>query len=271
MFITFNFKNYLIFLKRIIFGVLIGASVMVPGLSGGTTALILGEFTKILTATEQLFKNFKKSFVYLFPLSVGGILGVYFSSVIINFFIVDYYIYFSFAVIGIIAGSIPVFLPQKNKVPHVKKILYIFLGAAPVIIGHIMSNKNIFSSENVFVTIFIGMICAVALILPGISLTNILICFGCYQKLIDALSNLDFSYIFIFGSSLLLGIVLTIKMISNAYKYYENEIKLVLLGMVCCSIIDVLTVLPQPSEIIPCVLLLIAGAIISFFVSCFSK
>ncbi len=44
-------------LKNTVFGFLIGVSVIIPGLSGGTTALIIGIYSDIIRATDELFSN----------------------------------------------------------------------------------------------------------------------------------------------------------------------------------------------------------------------
>ena len=49
-------------LKNIAFGAIIGASILVPGMSGGTTALILGIYSRIIAAIDELFSDFKKEF-----------------------------------------------------------------------------------------------------------------------------------------------------------------------------------------------------------------
>ncbi len=62
-------------LKNIAFGAIIGASILVPGMSGGTTALILGIYSRIIAAIDELFSDFKKNFPYLLTLTVGAAVG----------------------------------------------------------------------------------------------------------------------------------------------------------------------------------------------------
>ena len=46
-------------IKNIAFGAVIGASILIPGMSGGTTALILGIYSRIIAAIDELFSDFK--------------------------------------------------------------------------------------------------------------------------------------------------------------------------------------------------------------------
>ncbi|MBQ1272415.1 MAG: DUF368 domain-containing protein, partial [Clostridia bacterium] len=56
-------------------GFLIGATMSVPGVSGGTTALCLGCYGKILTATAN--RKRKESLGYLLRLGIGGAIGFF--------------------------------------------------------------------------------------------------------------------------------------------------------------------------------------------------
>ena len=65
-------KNLMLLLKAYI----IGSSMTVPGVSGGTMAIILGVFDKLIYALNNIFKDFKNSFLFLLKFVIGACLGI---------------------------------------------------------------------------------------------------------------------------------------------------------------------------------------------------
>ena len=67
-------------------GIFIGVGAIIPGLSGGTAAIIAGLFESILEATANFFIHIKKSIVFLTPIIFGVVVGIFIFSPILNFF-----------------------------------------------------------------------------------------------------------------------------------------------------------------------------------------
>ena len=63
-------------LLNVLYGFIIGAFMMLPGVSGGTTAIILGIYDRIVSAVSSFRKDVKKNLIFLGTLAVGGGLGV---------------------------------------------------------------------------------------------------------------------------------------------------------------------------------------------------
>ncbi len=269
MFFIIEFTKLKTLIKRIIFGIAIGASMMIPGFSGGTAAIILGVFYEIMKSVSELLTDFKKSLKFLLPFAIGGIIGVFLVCYPLKFIISNYEIYFSYLIIGVIIGSIGCFVP-KNKF-KTYNLLWVLLGIMPVVLQQILSEKYILNSKNYLMLIIVGIFSSVALILPGISLTNILISFGYYENLINSIINLDILFISVYFLSLIFGIVISIKIIMKLYNKYTEKMNLILLGMILSSISQIYSGLPQNNQIIPCVLLFISGICLSIIVSRFEK
>lgn len=58
-------------------GILLGAGAILPGISSGVICVIMGIYDKLIDAIFNLFKDFKKNFLYLLPIGLGGIIGVF--------------------------------------------------------------------------------------------------------------------------------------------------------------------------------------------------
>ena len=64
------------YLKNIIKGVIIGISMMVPGVSGGTMAIVLGIYDRLVHSVATIFKDFKNNLLFLVQVGTGGAAGV---------------------------------------------------------------------------------------------------------------------------------------------------------------------------------------------------
>ena len=77
MFLILQINNLKKITIKVLEGIIIGASMMIPGFSGGTAAILLGVFQKILKSASELLADFNKNFKFLLPYGIGGIFGVY--------------------------------------------------------------------------------------------------------------------------------------------------------------------------------------------------
>ena len=61
-------------------GILLGTGAILPGISSGVICVILGMYDKLVESIFNLFKDFKKNFLYLFPIALGVSIWKYFKS-----------------------------------------------------------------------------------------------------------------------------------------------------------------------------------------------
>lgn len=266
MFFTINVNNFKNGIKDILFGMLIGASVIIPGLSGGTTAIILGIYDEILSYCNRIGKQTLTSIKYLLPYAFGGLIGIIVASAPIKYILKSHQLIFSYFVIGILVGGAVVLKPSR-KMPLPKRIMLSFTGAAPVIIQFIINTRLKLEIENnVLMIILVGLLSAVALILPGISLTNILVMFNCYETIIFSIANFNCKILIIYFLSLIIGIIMSIKILTSLYYKNRENINTVLFGMVLASALQVYSGLPQRGNFLPCILLFFVGFLVTFII-----
>ena len=63
------------FIKRLLFGVLLGIAIIVPGVSGASLAVVFMMYDPIIESISLLFKDFKKSISFLLPIIIGAVMG----------------------------------------------------------------------------------------------------------------------------------------------------------------------------------------------------
>lgn len=106
--IKYNRKTWC---KSALLGFFIGLAVIVPGISGSTVAIIFKLYDQFLYAVGNLFKQFKKCFIFLLPIGVGIVLGL-----LLGFFTVQKLLeLLPFAIVGLFAGLMSgAFLPSRT-------------------------------------------------------------------------------------------------------------------------------------------------------------
>lgn len=184
----------------------IGLAMIIPGVSGGTLAVLLGVYDKIIDSVGNLFKKFKESFLFLLPIALGAVLA----------FAALYYplkyalIYAPFPTImlfaGLMLGSIPDLIKKSEK-NGFKKFDTIGLALACLLVIGIcfipnLGDVNLSADMEVwqyFLLLFMGMLASCALVVPGVSGSMLMLIFGYYKPLLATISALKVS----FGHSLL--------------------------------------------------------------------
>ena len=240
----FSIKNYLIIIVK---GMLMGIADLVPGISGGTIALITGIYKDLITALNNLtFKNIKFNFLknskknkfdILAFLAVGISLSILLFSNIILFLLDNYINEVSSFFFGLIISSVFILL-NKIRGITISDILILVLSA--LIISQVLKLNSI-NQEITFTYIFIcGFICSCAMILPGISGSYILLILGAYHFILKKLNTLfdsdSYLYIssFIFGGAV--GIITFSRIIKWLFKSYEKRTMVVMIGFIIGSV-----------------------------------
>ena len=240
----FSVKNYLIIIVK---GMLMGIADLVPGISGGTIALITGIYKDLITALNNLtFKNIKFNFLrnskknkfdVLAFLAVGISLSILLFSSIILFLLDNYINEVSSFFFGLIISSVFILL---NKIKGIKISDILILILSALIISQVLKLNSI-NQEITFTYIFIcGFICSCAMILPGISGSYILLILGAYHFILKKLNTLfdsdSYLYIssFIFGGAV--GIITFSRIIKWLFKSYEKRTMVVMIGFIIGSV-----------------------------------
>lgn len=189
--------------KSALLGFFIGLAVIVPGISGSTVAIIFKLYDQFLYAVGNLFKQFKKCFMFLLPIGIGMVAGV-----LLGFFTVEKLLgLLPFAVVGLFAGLMSGAFPAvkdelKGAEMNAKRVALLIAGVlVPVAIGVVSvvlnasdvseSAENAFSSVKVWQVLLclpVGYIVGVTQIVPGLSATAVLMALGWFKSLVDSVS-----------------------------------------------------------------------------------
>ncbi|HIZ56535.1 MAG TPA: DUF368 domain-containing protein [Firmicutes bacterium] len=232
-------------------GIAIGIATLVPGVSGGTMAILLGVYDRMIHAVSSLWKNLKANLCFLGILGCGGLVGILLFSRLLEWAMASFHFPMIYLFLGIICGGIPV-LYRKTRTPGRKlsDLLYLAVGAVLVVLMT-MQPTTLFQLAtgngwlNAVFLVFAGVIVAVALILPGISTSFMLLMLGLYDLTLDAVNTLNLFYLVPLLGGVLLGVLGTARILENLLNKYPEKTYMLILGFVLGSLPEVFPGIPQ--------------------------
>lgn len=185
--------------KTLLAGIGIGVGSAIPGVSGGTIAVILKVYDKLIWAISNLFKHFLEAIKYLFPILLGVVIAlvpsIYLLDKALNGFVFAIVCLFA----GFIIGSFPSVTDEVKGEPFKKSYIVIiiitFVIALCLGVGSVLLKADatsLFISPKwwvYLVLIPIGVIAACALVVPGVSGSMVLLIIGFYDPLITSTVN----------------------------------------------------------------------------------
>ncbi|NBI64898.1 DUF368 domain-containing protein [Clostridiales bacterium] len=233
------------YVKNFIYGALVGIANAIPGVSGGTMAVILNIYDKILYAVS--LKNMKQHLQFLIPLALGAVSGVFALSNVIVSLLNSHAMLLNFCFIGLVLGSIPAIYKkardQKTKSRNV--ILGVIAFAFMIFISYLnqgeISNKSLTDFGGISVTLCLWLFAAVgistiAMILPGISGSLMMLLFGVYAVVMEAVADLNFLLMIPIGIGVLAGLFIGVKVIKKMLRFHPQALYFIILGLVAGSI-----------------------------------
>lgn len=228
----------------------------VPGVSGGTIAFILGFYDRFLNALHELFGRDREARLpalrYLVKLGAGWIIGMALAATALAR-VFDSGVYaLSSAFLGLTAASLPFILKEERETlrGHAPSLPFALLGMALVIglvalRGANMGGALNLSSLHAWQYLYLfqtGMLAIMAMVLPGISGSTLLLVFGAYMPVITALHELmRFNFavlpgLIVFGCGVLCGIALSIHFIRKALQQFRPQMVWFITGLMLGSL-----------------------------------
>jgi len=216
----------------------------VPGVSGGSMAMILGIYERLISSISSFFKQIKENLLFLSIFLVGSFLGMFLFAKGLLSLMEAYPMPVRYFFVGAVAGGLPmIYREAKVKKITWQAVIYPIVGIIAVWLISLLPS-GLFSSQNsvgilgILLQALGGFVVAIALILPGISVSQMLLMLGLYEEVITAISTLNILGIFPLGLGIVAGILLTTKFLENAMKRYPQATYLIVLGFILGSVTE---------------------------------
>ena len=247
--------------KNIIKGMMIGIANIMPGVSGGTLAVSMGIYDKLIHCITHILSEFKESMKFLLPIFAGAGIALVALTFVIEALFQYYPIPTNLLFIGLIVGGLP---PVITKVKsHKLTFGHILAGLLffALVVGMAMmgDNGNRQVTLNLGIVpmiklVLVGIIAAATMIIPGVSGSMVLLILGYYQPIIQqitafctAVITLDMAGILHgvaillpFGIGVLIGILGIAKIIEIIFQKYPVYAYCAIIGLIAASPIAIL-------------------------------
>lgn len=231
--------------KNIYRGVFMGISDIVPGVSGGTIAVLLGIYDRLIEAITGLFsKDWKKHLQFLVPLVIGAGLAIFSFSFLMEWLLTYHGRTTFYLFMGLILGSLPYLVKESKLQENVENKKYIVLLLLGVVLINLLpldpTGGSIIAERHFgmyIILFFSGFLASAAMILPGISGSFVLLVIGMYHTIIHALTEVEIIVILVVSAGIAIGILTMSKIIH----YFLNKFYLptftFIVGLVVGSVI----------------------------------
>lgn len=243
-------KNIILAIK----GFFIGLANIIPGVSGGTLALTLGIYEKLIGCISHFFKNLKENIKFILPIGIGAVIAILSLSHLISFCLDNYVLPTILFFIGAILGGLPMLIKKVSGHKITISNIIIFLITFGIIILLLFLNSETevsFQNMNVidYLLLFVvGVVASATMVIPGVSGSAVLMTIGYYKPILNIVKNLtDFSslgsnlaILIPFGLGVLVGILLIAKVLEFLFKNFEVKTYYGVLGFIVASIIAIL-------------------------------
>lgn len=237
-------------LKIVFYGVAIGIANIIPGVSGGTIAFILGIYDKLTGAIGNFFtctKDERKEYLkFLIPLFVGVGVGILIVAKLIEILYKNYPEPTSFFFIGLIIASIPIILKENEGKINKNSIISLATGILVVLIflafrepQSINELRTDFNFLYYMKLLLCGAFAAAAMIIPGISGSMLLLILGEYYNILSFINDMKIMPLIFVAIGILIGIVLCSKLISYLFAHFKNATIYGILGLILASILGI--------------------------------
>ncbi len=202
------------FIIDVLKGAVMGIANVIPGVSGGTMAVAMGIYDKLITALTHLFKEFKKSVKTVLPIGIGMVIGIVGLSLLIEWMFGVIPIQTNLLFIGLILGGVPIIWGMlkgaKIRPYHILGFVVFFALVVGLSFVQAQTEKQKTESEQTEETdddtyadidvelsvmsclkyLGAGIVAAGTMVIPGVSGSMMMMVMGLYETIISSINNL---------------------------------------------------------------------------------
>ena len=163
-------------LKNICKGMLIGIANIIPGVSGGTMAVSMGIYDKLIRCISHPFKDLKNNLLFLFPIAIGMGIAIIASAFGIDYLFETFPLQTNLLFVGLIMGSLPTIYGKVKAVTmrlgHVLAAVIFFAIVVGMAVLNGAGGSYVQLEANVtgmILLFFIGVVASATMVIPGVS------------------------------------------------------------------------------------------------------
>ena len=228
------------FILYAIYGCIIGVANIIPGVSGGTMAVILNVYDKLIDSVIGIKKHVKESLAFLIPVAIGGGLGIFGFSKLLKYLLENFPMPTFFFFIGLILGTVPLIFKKIITSADGKKKFNAY-----TLIPFAVATQIQLDFINWIYLFFVSALAAMCMIIPGVSGSMILMIFGFYSTVLGAVADIfkNFSgsvmILIPAGLGIVVGLLGGVKLIDVCLKKFPQMTFAAILGLMLGSLLSI--------------------------------
>lgn len=228
---------------RFVQGLIIGVGGILPGVSGGVLCVVFGLYRPVMEVCAAPFKNLKKYLGLLLPVALGAAVGCFGLAHLVGAAMQAYPDYATAAFVGLILGTLPALLRTAREKPASRGSApafftsFVLFFALFLLLGR---GDGLAIQPNFFWYLLTGVIWGVSIVLPGLSLSSILIFLGLFAPLVEGAKNLDFAVLLPVGIGGIGAIMLLARLMNRLFARYPAVMSYIILGVVAATTIPLI-------------------------------
>ena len=231
-------------LARIVKGIVIALGFILPGISGGVLAAILGIYERMIGFLAHPFKDFKENVLYFIPVAIGMLLGIGLFSYPIEYLLENYQVFVLWSFAGAIIGTVPSLLKESTRESDRDKIdlawfwmTFIISGLGLYVLNFVVGTL----SASFLNFVLAGTLLALGVLVPGLSPSNLLLILGLYAPMLTGFKTFDLlGTFFPIGVGAGATLIIFSKLMDYALNNYHSRVYHFIIGIVLSSTLLIL-------------------------------
>jgi len=235
-----GFMNWIL---RFFKGVIIAMGFILPGVSGGVLAAILGIYERILGFMANITKNIKENLLFFLPVALGGIVGIVLLSAPLEYLLDRYHTIVMWCFAGCIVGTLPALNRQSKAQGRGKADWAVF--AVTFVLGFILlyylawlenhTAGGILPADSMLSWVIAGVLIALGIIVPGLSPSNLLIVLGLFDAMIAGFKGVKIMVFLPIAVGAIATLLLFSKFMERMLHNHYSKLYHFILGIVSAS------------------------------------
>ncbi len=237
------------FLIMMLTGFFMGIAGIAPGISGGAVAVIFGLYEPIVSAVGSIYKDFRSKALFLFPLGIGAAVGVLLFGRLI-YYLLDTHAFLTYSIfVGLIGGTLPSVFRDACKCGFRFRYLFAMLLCA-VTVAFLSTLRELQYTGGVNLPYWLALLCGGLLglgsVLPGTSMSFLLMALGVYKPLLHAVEMLDIGRLLMVGIGFCAAFLAFARLLGQMYKKAHGWMSFAVAGMLLGSVVPMI---PLPHSV----------------------
>lgn len=243
-------------LRHVLVGFLMGCAEVVPGVSGGTVALVGGVYTRLIDAVrdavnaavtvvrgqvgEGLERVRRLDWVFLVPLGAGMVAALVTLARVVTYFLDEEPVRVSGLFLGLVLGSVVVASRLVRKVDASLLLIAVGVGGALFLLLGLRSETEAAEVDAATAPLWAyplaASIAICAWILPGVSGSLMLVMMGMYANVFAALDDRELAPMVLFALGAVVGLALFSKALAWLLEHHHDRMLATMIGLMLGSL-----------------------------------